>query len=289
MKNTTIIVGESSAMPPELVQKYGMKTVPFIIDWEEQEGISGKNIYEKMRNAQRQGLKTNPKTSQPAIGVYKKAYDELLAQNQDIICFTVSSKISGTYNSAMQAKKMFNEEAQKKIFVLDTLNVDIGEALLAIRAAELIEEGNSAENAFKILEGLVSKAHLFGMVENPRWLEAGGRISGAVAGVLEKMQGLGMRPVLGIKDGEVKPVTLKMQAKDTSGALLKEVENLVKKLPGKYRAAISHADNINEAERLKKMIEEKFPGTKIDFVGMTSFVIGAHVGPGTVLVCLLQD
>jgi DegV family protein with EDD domain len=289
MKNTTIIAGDSSAMPLELIQKYGMKTVPFIIDWEDEEGISGENIYEKMRNAQRQGLKTSPKTSQPAIGVYKKAYDELLAQNQDIICLTVSSKISGTYNSAMQAKKMFNEEAQKKIFVLDTMNVDIGEALLAIKGAELIEEGSSAENAFKTLEGLVPKVHLFGMLENPRWLEAGGRISGAVANVLEKMQGLGMRPVLGIKNGEVKPVTLKMQAKDTASALLKEIEGLIKKLPGKYRAAISHADNLEEGKRLEKMIEERFPGMKIDFVNMTSFVIGAHVGPGTVLVCLLQD
>ncbi|MFA5232231.1 MAG: DegV family protein [Candidatus Paceibacterota bacterium] len=289
MKNTTIIVGESAALPQELIQKHEMKVVPFIVNWSEENALSGKNIYEKMRNAQRQGLKTNPKTSQPAIGVYKKAYDELLAQNQEIICITVSSKISGTYNSAMQAKKMFNEEAQKKIFVLDTLNVDASEGLLAIRAAELIEQGNNAENAFKILEGLVSRVHLFGMLENPRWLEAGGRISGGLAAILEKMQGLGMRPVLGIKDGEVKPVTLKMQAKDTASALLKETENLIKRLPGKYRAAISHADNLNEALRLEKMIEDRFPGMKIEFVNMTSFVIGAHVGPGAVLVCLLQD
>ncbi len=289
MKNTTIIAGESAPLPQEIIQKYGIKTVPFIIDWSGENAISGENIYEKMRNAQRQGLKTTPKTSQPAIGVYKKAYDELLSQNQDIICITVSSKISGTYNSAMQAKKMLNEEAQKKIFVLDSLNVDIGEGLLAIRAAELIERGSSAENAFKVLEELVPKVHLFGMVEDPRWLEAGGRISGAVAGVLEKMQGLGMRPVLGIKDGVVKPFTLKMQAKDTAGALFKEIGALIKKIPGKYYAAISHADNINEAIRLEKMIEDKFPGTKMEFVNMTSFVIGAHVGPGTVLVCLLQD
>lgn len=290
MNKPGLVIGESSALPEELTQRYGIaEIIPFIVDWPDQEDVSKNNIYEKMRNAQKQGVKTTPKTSQPAVGLYKKAYDNLLAQDKEIICLTISSKLSGAFNSALQAKKLFDEETQKKIFVLDTLNVDVGEALLVIKAKELIEKGESAENIFHSLESLPSKVHLFGMLESPKWLEAGGRISSAVARIMEKMQELGMRPILKVKDGEVKPANFKMQAKDTATALLKEVKNLVKKNPGQYRAAISHADNLEEAKRLEKMVQENLPEVKIEFINVSSFVIGAHVGPGTILIALLQE
>jgi DegV family protein with EDD domain len=284
MKTTTIIVGESSSIPNELVQKYEMYLITFPIDWPEGEVIIGKNIFEKMRKAKEQGIKTFPKTSQPAMGIYKKAYDEVLSKGQDVICITISSKISGTYNSAIQAKKMLSENDQKKVFVFDTFNADSTEALAAIKATELAEQGKTAEEIYNYL--LNSKLHIFAMVESPRWLEAGGRINGTIAGALEAMQKIGMRPVLGIKDGVIKPTTLKMQAKDTANALLKELLGIKK---NKLKISISHADNINEAEKLKKLIEENIPQSKIEFINFTSTVIGAHVGPGTIIVCALEE
>ncbi len=290
MNKTGLIIGDSSTLPQELIQKYKIaEVIPFIVDWPEQKDVSQNNIYEKMKIAQKEGLKSFPKTSQPAIGAYKKAYDNLLAQDKEIICLTLSSKLSGAFNSAVQAKKLFDEETQKKIFVLDTLNVDVGEALLAIRAAKLIEKGESSENIFQSLEKLLPRVHLFGMLEDPKWLEAGGRINSTMARILEKMQGLGMRPILKVKNGEVKSANLKMQAKDTATALFKEVKNLIKKNPGQYLAAISHADNIEEAKRLEKMVQENLPEVKIEFINMSGIVIGAHVGPGTIIIALLQE
>jgi DegV family protein with EDD domain len=281
---TTIIVGESSALPLEIITKYGMYSLPFTVDWKEGETIEGQNIFEKMRNVKKQGIKTCPKTSQPSMGAYKKAYDEIIAKGNDVVCITVSSKISGTYNSAVQGKKMLNDEAQKRIFVIDSLNVDASEALLAIKAAELAEKGLSGEEIYKAID--VSKVHLFGMVESPRWLEAGGRISNTVASILESAQKMGLRPVLGIKDGLVKPTTIKMKANDTAEALLKELQGL--KNP-KLRIGISHGDNLEEALRLEKMIKENLPESKVEFINMTSSVIGAHVGPGTIIACALED
>ena len=284
MKPTTIIVGESAAMPAEILEKYGMYSLPFTVDWAERESIEGNTIFEKMRTVKKLGLKTYPKTSQPPIGAYKRAYDEILAKGNDIVCVTVSSQISGTYNSAFQARKMLSEEVQKGIFIIDSLNVDVSEALLAIKAAELSEQGLSAEDIFKSID--VSKVHLFGMVESPRWLEAGGRISSTVAGILEAAQKMGLRPVLGIKDGFVKPTTVKMKAKDTAEALLKELLGLKNH---KLRIGISHGDNIEEALRLEKMIKESLPESKVEFINTISIVIGAHVGPGALLVSALED
>jgi DegV family protein with EDD domain len=284
MKPVTIIVGQSSSIPLDIVEKYNMYLLPFTVDWAEGEGVEGKTIFEKMRNVKKQGLKTHPKTSQPSMGAYKKAYDEIIAKDNDIVCITISSKISGTYNSAVQGKKMTNEDAQKRIFIVDSLNADASEALLAIKAAELAKQGLSAEEISKAID--ISKVHLFGMLESPRWLEAGGRISSTVAGILESAQKIGLRPILGIKDGLIHPTTVKMKAKDTAEALFKELQGL--KNP-KLRIGISHGDNLEEALRLEKMIKENLPESKIDFISMTSFVIGAHVGPGAVIVCALED
>jgi len=281
---TTIIAGESSSIPLELAQKNQIKLVPFVMDWEEGMLYEGKNIFEKMRDGKKKGMKTFPKTSQPSIGVYKKAFDEVLSQGQEIVCITISSQISGTYNSAIQAKKMLSETDQKKVFIFDTMNADATEALVAIKASELAQKGESAENIFNSLD--ISKIHLFGMVESPRWLEAGGRLNSTVASLLEKMQGIGMRPVLGLKDGLIKPTTLKMQAKDTAEALLKEIKGLKNQ---KLRLSITHADNLEEALILKSLIEKDLPESKIEFINLVSTVIGAHVGPGTLIVCALED
>jgi len=73
MKKPGLIIGDSSALPPELIQKYGItEIVPFIVDWPEQKDISKDNIYKKMKDAKEQGIKTTPKTSQPAVGTFKK-------------------------------------------------------------------------------------------------------------------------------------------------------------------------------------------------------------------------
>ncbi|HOC53800.1 MAG TPA: DegV family protein [Candidatus Pacearchaeota archaeon] len=281
---TTIIAGESSSIPLELAQKNQIKLVPFVMDWEEGMLYEGKNIFEKMRDGKKKGMKTFPKTSQPSIGVYKKAFDEVLSQGQEIVCITISSQISGTYNSAIQAKKMLSEADQKKVFIFDTMNADATEALVAIKASELAQKGESAENIFNSLD--ISKIHLFGMVESPRWLEAGGRLNSTVASLLEKMQSIGMRPVLGLKDGLIKPTTLKMQAKDTAEALLKEIKGLKNQ---KLRLSITHADNLEEALILKSLIEKDLPESKIEFINLVSTVIGAHGGPGTLIVCALED
>jgi DegV family protein with EDD domain len=288
MKKSTIIIGESAPITRELIDKYGMVVVPFIIDWPEGEKLSGNNVFEKMREAERVGIKTTPKTSQPSVGIFKKAFEEALNNSENVICITISSAISGTYNSAIQAQKMFNEEKQKRILIIDSFNADASESLLALRAAEMSEEGKSLEEIKKEVEALLPKTFLFGMLESPKWLEAGGRISHALSVILSQMQKIGMRPILSVKDGLVKPANLKMQAQDTANALFKQMEEVVKKplSEGKRcRVGISHADNLEQAQRLRGLIEEKYPQIKIEFISITSMAIGCHVGPGTLICC----
>jgi DegV family protein with EDD domain len=292
MKKVSIIIGESASITKEIINKFNFVVAPFVMEWPEGESLKGDNIFEKMREAEKQGIKTTPKTSQPSMGVFKKAFEEGLKESESVIAITISSAISGTYNSAIQAKKIFDEETQKRIFILDTLNADISESLLAIKATELIEQGLSAEEVYKNLEALLSEIHLFAMLESPKWLEAGGRINHTLSVILSQMQKIGMRPILAIKDGLIKPANLRMQAKDTADAMFKQFEDLTKKPLSenkKCRVAISHADNLEGAQKLRTLIEDKYPEVKIEFISITSMVIGCHVGPGTIICSFLAE
>jgi fatty acid-binding protein DegV len=136
------------------------------------------------------------------------------------------------------------------------------------------------------------KTFLFGMLESPKWLEAGGRINHALAVILTQMQKIGMRPVLSVIDGVIKPANLRMQAKDTADALFKQVEGIIKKPLSenkKCSIAISHADNLLEAQKLRTLIEDKYPEVKVEFISVTSAVIGSHVGPGILICCSIEE
>jgi len=291
MKNTSIIIGQSAAVTEELMQRFGFIVAPFKIDWPEGENLTGE-IFTKMREAKKQGIKTTPKTSQPSIGLFKKCFEEALSKAQYALAITISSGISGTYNSAIQAKKMFPENIQEKIFIIDSFNADAAETLLAIKAAEMDEQGVSINEIVKKLEEQKNQTKLFGMLEGPYWLEAGGRIGHTVSVLLEQMQKIGMRPLLSMIDGMVKPANLKMHAQDTANALFKQTESVIKDPLAnnkKVSVAITHSDNLAEAKKLEELFIKNYPQIKIEFVATMGPVIGAHVGPGALISCTIQD
>jgi DegV family protein with EDD domain len=179
-------------------------------------------------------LKAFPKTSQPPPGVFKKIFEEELKKAEKLLVLTLSHKLSGGYNSAIQAREMITEK--ERIFVLDTLNVTIGEGLIDLYVAKMIEKGKDEREILKEFPKIVRNTHLFGMVENPKWLEKGGRISHSFAVLLEKMQKIGMRPLIGVKNGEVKPVALKMRTKDVPEALFRELKKKLRNLKRKMKS-----------------------------------------------------
>lgn len=275
------------------VDKHGIIPIVSKLTWPEEDLLRGENVFQKMRDALKRGIKSAPKTSQPSLGTFKKYFEEALKNNDEVICITISSKISGTYNAALQTKKLFNQEIQNKIHIIDSNNIDAAETLLAIKLVEIIKTENKIEDVIDKINSYIPRVYFYGMTENPDQMEAGGRISHVLAVILSQMQKIGMRPILHMEDGVVKPANLKMNAKDIAEALFKQFENLNKESLSKgnnYRIAISHADNIIGAEKLKSLFESKYQSqVKIDFISMTGIFIGSHVGPGTLMCCTLEE
>ena len=256
------------------------------MDWPEIENLPGGNTFQKMREAEKQGIKSFGKTSQPSPKDFLNAFKKQLERFDKIICITLTSKLSGTYNSACQAKNILGSEGEK-IFIIDSLNATCGEALSDLKAIDLIEQSKDTEEIVKELEKFVPQVRLYGIFEDPKWLEASGRISSTLANWFRRMQKLGFRPILGVKKGLVKAIGIKAKAKDIPTALFHQFEAKTKKLRSqgkKIRVAITHGDDLPGVQKLKEMIEKNLENTEVAFVNLIDNVLGVLVGPNAIIL-----
>lgn len=288
MNKISLVVDEAADLTKELIEKHQIGIVPLKMDWPDIENLPGENTFQKMREAEKRGIKSFGKTSQPSPKDFLNVFQKQFEKFEEIICITITSKHSGTYNSACQAKNLLDPEKQERVFILDSLNGSCGMGLLVLKAADLIEAGEKKiGEIFKELEIFRSKITLRGILKDPKWLESSGRISSTVANLIRKMEKINFRPMLGIKNGAIKAVGIKSRAKDIPTALFNEFKEKNKKLFNenkKIRAAITHGDNLEIAKRLKEMIEKDCRGTDVVFVNLVDNILGVLLGPDALVL-----
>ncbi len=216
-----------------------------------------------------------PKTSLINQYRFEEAIDEHLEEGTELVIITISSKLSGTYAAAREAAS-----GREGVFVVDSMNVAIGERLLCLYALQLREEGLSAGKIVERLEAEKGRINVLAMLSTLEYLKKGGRISAAaaVAGSV-----FSIKPVVSVVDGEVKVVGKAMGSRKGNNLLNKLIEEkggvdfsmpfgttwsgLDTSLHDKY-VADSQAVWSGDAERVPSYI-----------LGAT---IGSHVGAGVV-------
>jgi len=278
-----IVAEDLADLPQKILEKYQIEIVSVILDWPEVVNLPGENIYQKMREAEKRGIRELGKTSQPSPAAYLEVYKKQLQKFEKVICITVSSKLSGCYNSACQARSILNDSS--RIHILDSLSGSAGQALLVLRAIELIQEQRSIDEITRELKNLIPKINLYLFFEDPKWLEAIGRISSSQANWIRRMKKMGIRPLMKLENGIVAKGGFSIFAKDISEALLKKIEEMSKKnrkRDKKIKVVIVHADNPEGAEKLKTMLGEKIKA-EIQFVNLVCTLIGSRLGPGALL------
>lgn len=217
-----------------------------------------------------------PVTSQITPYVYQQTFDKIIESGDTPIVITLSSKLSGTYQSACVAA----ENASAKVYVIDSLNAALGESLIVEYADRLVRQGLSPEEIVEKVEEKKEKIHLLALLDTLEYLKKGGRISSAVAfaGAL-----LSIKPVIAVEDGEVKLVGKARGSKNGNNLLAEMIRNC----GGiDYSMPYTLAYSGNSDALLKKYLEDskhlwaedadKMPVMRI---GAT---IGTHVGPGAI-------
>jgi DegV family protein with EDD domain len=274
--NIGIVADEAVDLPEELIKNNDITLVRFKIELQELEKFPG-NIYEKMKAADKLGKISFVKTSQPSINDFAKAFNEKLKTYKEIICFTISSKLSGTYNSAIQAQKFLSAELRERVHVFDTLNASASEGIVVLKTINLLKNGLKAKEIIEKLSMDLKNITLRGIYENGKWLEASGRLPRFINKGAEKM---GIKPVFGIKDGKLAIVGIK-RVKEMADVLFEEFKKKIQ--PNKpIIVGITHADNEEQANKLKELLSKI--NINLTFSSLVCIPIGGHIGPGTLVL-----
>ena len=221
-----------------------------------------------------------PKTSQPSPQDYIDVFTPHLAAGHDILILTISSKLSGSHNSASLAADQMQEEfPNRKIVLLDSLNVTIGQALILREIIKMRNAGFSLEETALRAKDVIKSTHLYCTLDSLEYLKRGGRVgptTALVGGIL------GLRPILYVKDGEV------TQAESVRGkkrALKMMEEAIIHTLKSEQQSialSIGHIMSGDEAESFKTNTETAL-GTKIENpIAEVGVTIGTHAGPGAI-------
>jgi len=268
-----LIVDDISSLPEKIIENFQIEIVKVKLFFPEWEKFPEKNLYQFMRETG-----AHPKTSAPSPGDYLKVYKKLLENYEKILVITLTSRLSATYSSARQAKELMPDPSKIEIF--DSLLASAPEGLLAIRATQLIREGKSLEEILKALEDLRAKAKLFGFLETTYWVEKIGRMSHWQATAFKFLKGLGVLPIIGIKNGKVGLTGFNFWTKDSLKAIFHQIKYGAKK--NKILVGINYTDNIELAFKLKEKIEKELK-TEVAFISSVPPIVGANSGPGTLL------
>lgn len=273
-----IVVDDVCSLPEDFLKKHKIEVVNTKIIFKELEGKDKEEIYDIMRKA-----KYFPKTSAPSPGQFLKAYKKLLLENDKILVITLSSKLSGTFNSALQAKKLMPDPSL--IEVIDSESAVAAQGLLVYKAVNLRKKHNDIDKIKRVFEKTKKEIKLFAFLETTFWVEKIGRITKKRAFGFKFLKALGIMPIIGIKRGEVGIVGFNFWTTKHYKAIfhqLKKEKKRAEKMGKKIIVGINYTDNKNLAIWLKEKVEKNLGG-KVVFVSLVPLIVGANAGPGTLI------
>jgi hypothetical protein len=278
-----LVTEDIADLNAKIIERYLILIARTSINWSEEENLPGNNLYQKMREAEIRKIKSFPKTSQASPEQYFDAFKSQLKVFKKVLCITISAKLSGSYNSAKVAAELAGGE--EKITIFDSRHVSVAQGLVVLRAVELIREGRSVEEIVKELDLAVEKIKMYVFFDDPKWIEAGGRLSKSKASWIRRLKRLGLHPLITVKNGALAQDGIVL-ARNKAEALFKKVakdSEKERKAGKKIRTVIAHADDEESAKLLKSMLKEKI-GAEVSYITMVSPTLGVHAGPGSLIV-----
>ena len=281
-----LVTDEICDLPEEIINENNIGVVRYKIDFQELAELPG-NVYQKIREGEKRGIKNLlVKTSQPSINDFLSVFKEKLKNFEEVLCITFSSKVSGAYNSAMQAKKFLEKELQDKVHIFDSLRGTGCEGLVILKAISLLKEKMNVSDIISNLTKELPNIKMAAIYQKSQWLEASGRLPSLANVIINRAEKMDIKPIFGFKNGKLNIIAIKKNVKDLSAALFEEFERSTRKARESGRkiiVAITHADNMEQVEKLKTMVLN-LKNTEIAFINLVCFPVGGHIGPGTLIL-----
>ena len=282
MRWVKVITDSCGDLPKELLEKYGIDYAkmstrrgecesPALLEWTDEEAHAH---YDVMRQGER------ITTAQVSVEEFTRIFEKYLSQGADIVYVACSSGQSGSVNTgAVVAKRVLEKYPEGKIFCVNSLNASLGEGLLAVEAAKLAAEGDSAEDVAEKINAMRKNVNQFVTVHSLDALRRAGRVKGPAAFFGNLM---GVKPIIvsDVNGDQVafKKVKGREKSFDEIVALLKEAMDA----PEDKTVYVAHADCTGEeVELLVEKIRQTIPCRDV-VVGYIGPIIGASIGPDAV-------
>jgi DegV family protein with EDD domain len=276
MTKIAIVTDSTSFLPAELIKKHHITVTPQILIWGEQQLLDGVDIQPSEFYTRLKTAKTMPSSSQVSPMTMQSTFKNLVDQGFEVIGLFVSSKLSGTVQSAMQGKDAMGA-AGEKVTIVETQATSMSLGLIVLAAARAAESGSSLSECIAAAENTRKNSGLFFAVDTLEFLHRGGRIGGAQRFI---GSALNLKPILALKEGKVEGVE---RIRTKSKAHDRVIELVAEQVKGKsnIRLATLHANAGTEAKTLlDRAVQQLNPIETI--LAEVSPVVGTHTGPGTV-------
>jgi DegV family protein with EDD domain len=276
MSKIAIVTDSTAYIPSDLVQKYNLTVMPQVLIWGEETFRDGVDIQPDEFYARLKTAKVMPTTSQVTPITAKTVFEALIEKDHDVLGIFLSTKLSGTIQSVVQAKEMMGSGGEKVKFV-DSNSIAMAMGFQVLTVARAVDDGATLAEAIALAEKAREHTGVYFAVDTLEFLHRGGRIGGA-----QRFLGtaLNMKPVLALQDGRVEAVE---RIRTKSKALERVLELVMEQTKGKtpIRLATLHAAAEKEAQVLLDKASKEMNATE-SIMSTVSPVVGTHAGPGTV-------
>ncbi|HVN53881.1 MAG TPA: DegV family protein [Anaerolineaceae bacterium] len=279
MPKVALITDSTVTIPPALLAQYDIKIAPQFIIWDADNlqdtvDIQAAEFYRRLSTS-----RTMPTTSQASPAKFHELYKNALDQGQEVLALVISSKLSGTYQSAIQARAMF---PGAPIEVVDTLSTSMAMGFVVLEIARAIEKGANLAECNELVRRLLPNIGVNFVVDTLKYLHMGGRIGGAARFV---GTALDLKPVLELRDGRIEPIERVRTRRKALDRLIDIVEQRISdRTP--VRLSVLHANVPEDASSVMKLVQERFEPVEC-ILAELSPAIGTHTGPGTLGIAYL--
>ena len=276
MSKFAVVTDSTAYIPEEYTKKHNITVTPQILIWDSQTyrdglDISPDEFYSRIKTA-----KTMPSTSQVSPATMQSTFQSLVDQGYEVMGIFISSKLSGTMQSAIQGREAMGSAAEK-VTLVDSQSTAMALGFQVLSAARALEAGTSIKDCAAITEKAHTKTGVFFAVDTLEFLHRGGRIGGGQRFI---GSALNLKPILAVQEGRVEGVE---RIRTKSKAHTRILELIAEQVKGKsnVRIATLHANAADDAKALFERAKQEFSPVESIFTELSP-VVGTHAGPGTV-------
>lgn len=276
MSKVAVVTDSTAYIPDEFLKAHHITVAPQVLIWGEETFADGVNImpdefYKRLATA-----KVMPTTSQVAIVDVKAIFEKLLESGYDVLGIFISAKLSGTIQSATQAREMLPKAADK-IAIVDSTSTAMAMGFQVLTVARAAQNGANLVECQKLAEKAREHTGVYFVVDTLEFLRRGGRIGGAQALL---GSALNIKPILELRDGRIEPLE---KVRTKSKAKTRMIELVTQRIAGRtpVRLATLHANAEEEARSVLAAAAFQLQPIEQVFASVSP-VIGTHAGPGTV-------